>query len=188
MSCLHQQLSFNVSQSNSFACTDIITVCAGGSGLGLPEDLLPNGMPALPADLQLDAPLTMPKEASKFSAPQANVESAGFQSGLFTMPPQQSSSMWQQFGQQQPPQQRAPAGLPQPQRDQSNPSFNTASKGAWGAPGVAGMSPNSQTQLGAFSSGPGNFSGGPPGLQFGQVMSGGFGAFVPTGNCRAADL
>ena len=61
MSCLHQQLSFNVSQSSSFACTDIITVCAGGSGLGLPEDLLPNGMPALPADLQLDAPLSMPK-------------------------------------------------------------------------------------------------------------------------------
>ena len=155
--------------------------------MSLPGDLLPNGMPALPADLQLDAPLTMPKEAQKMSAPQATAEGSGFQGGLFTMPNQQSSSMWQQFGQQQQQltQQRASQGLPQPQRDQSNnPSFALASKGAWGAPAVGGMSPTSQTQLNAFSSGPSSLPGGPPGLQFGQVMSGGFGAFVPTGTCR----
>ena len=140
--------------------------------MSLPGDLLPNGMPALPADLQLDAPLSMPKEAQKMSAPQATGEGSGFQGGLFTMPNQQSSSMWQQFGQQQQQQlaqQRASAGLPQPQRDQSNPNFALASKGAWGAPAVGGMSPTSQTQLNAFSSGPSNLPGGPPGLQFGQV-------------------
>lgn len=150
--------------------------------MGLPGDLLPNGMPALPADLQLDVPLAMAKEAPKFSASQATAKSSGFQGGLFTMPNQQPSSMWQQFGQQQPTQQRASTGLPQPQRDHSNPNLALASKGAWGAPAVSGISPTSQTQLSAFSSGPSNLPGGPPGLQFGQVISGGFGAFVPTGD------
>lgn len=161
----------------------------GNSTLGLPGDLLPNGMPALPSDLQLDAPVTMPtKEGSAgagFSAPQSNVEGSGFQGGLFTMPSQQSSSMWQQFGQaagQQQAQQRAPPGLQQPQREQQNPDFNLVSKGSWGAPAVGGISPTSQAHLGAFGSGPQNQSGGPPGLQFGQVISGGFGAFVPTGD------
>ena len=162
------------------------SLCAGDNAMGLPGDLLPNGMPALPADLQLDAALTMPKEASKFSATQAPAKAPGFQGGLFTMPAQQSSSMWQQFGQQPPTQQqRASIGLPQPQRDQSNPNFSLAGKGAWGAPAVGGISPTSQTQLGAFSSGPSLLPGGPPGLQFGQVVSGGFDAFVPTGRCRS---
>ena len=163
---------------------ELCTFCPGDNTMGLPGDVLPNGMPALPADLQLDAPLTMPKEAPKFTAPQATAESSGFQGGLFTMPTQQSNSMWQQFGQQQPTQQRASTGLPQPQRDQNKPNFALASKGAWGAPAVGGMSPTSQTQLNAFSSGPSSLPGGPPGLQFGQVISGGFGAFVPTGTCR----
>ena len=174
----------NVNAASVIVPIEACFLCAGDTTMGLPGDVLPNGMPALPADLQLDAPLTVPKEASKFAAPQATAEGSGFQGGLFTMPTQQTNSMWQQFGQQQATQQRAPTGLPQPQRDQSNPNLALASKGAWGAP-AAGLSPMSQTQLNAFSSGPSNPTGGPPGLQFGQVISGGFGAFVPTGMCRS---
>ena len=170
-------------------CLTGLSSCAGGSTLGLPGDLLPNGMPALPADLQLDAPITLPKEGPKFSAPQASAEGSGFQGGLFAMPSQSSNSMWQQFGQvngQQPSQQqRTSAGLPHAHREQDNSDFSLGRKGAWGAPAVTGISPTSQSQLGAFSSGPSNISAGPPGLQFGQVMSGGFGAFVPTGECTA---
>ena len=174
----------NVNAASVIVPIEACFLCAGDTTMGLPGDVLPNGMPALPADLQLDAPLTVPKEAPKFAAPQATAEGSGFQGGLFTMPTQQTNSMWQQFGQQQATQQRAPTGLPQPQRDQSNPNLALASKGAWGAP-AAGLSPMSHTQLNAFSSGPSNPTGGPPGLQFGQVISGGFGAFVPTGMCRS---
>ena len=173
----------------AMSCLTGLFSCAGGSTLGLPGDLLPNGMPALPADLQLDAPITLQKEGPKFSAAQASAEGSGFQGGLFALPSQPSNSMWQQFGQvdgQQPPQQqRTSAGLPQAHREQDSSDFSLGSKGAWGAPAVTGISPTPQSQLGAFSSAPSNISAGPPGLQFGQVMSGGFGAFVPTGECTA---
>lgn len=160
---------------------------AGHNTLGLPGDLLPNGMPALPADLQLDAPLPAAKQGDigpKFSAAPASIGGSGFHSGLFTLPNQQSSSMWNQLGQvagPQPAQQRTSGGLAQAQAERQSPEADAGSKAAWGVPAVSGISQTPQANLGAFSSGPSSLSAGPPGLQFGQVMSGGFGAFVPTG-------
>ena len=155
--------------------------------MGLPGDLLPNGMPALPADLQLDAPLPAAKQGDigpKFSAAPASIGGSGFHSGLFTLPNQQSSSMWNQLGQvagPQPAQQRTSGGLAQAQAERQSSEADAGSKAAWGVPAVSGMNQTPQANLGAFSSGPSSLSAGPPGLQFGQVMSGGFGAFVPTG-------
>ena len=160
---------------------------AGNNTLGLPGDLLPNGMPALPADLRLDAPLPVAKEGDigpKFSAAPASVGGSRFHSGLFTLPDQQSSSMWNQLGQMagpQPSQQRTSVGLAQAQAEQQTSEADVGSKAAWGMPAVSSISQSPQAKLGAFSSGPPRLSAGPPGLQFGQVVSGGFGAFVPTG-------
>ena len=160
---------------------------AGNNTLGLPGDLLPNGMPALPADLQLDAPPSAAKEGDlgpKFSAAPASIGGSGFHSGLFTLPNQQSSSMWNQLGQvadPQPAQQRTSGGLAQAQAERQSSEADVRSKTAWGMPAVSGISQLPQANIGTFNSGPSGLSAGPPGLQFGQVVSGGFGAFVPTG-------
>lgn len=173
------------------------TAAAAGS---LGQDVLPNGIPALPADLSLDAlPAPLESHTSGFSGQRpsavsnAPIGAAAFPGVLFSLPSQpQGANMWQQFGQPQTSGAQQ-GGTPQQQGMQDQAAFNLSAakqsfynaggdqsfgSGTSYGGGSGGISSN--PQFGAFSNT--QFGQGvPPGLQFGQLHTG-FGApFVPTG-------
>ncbi|KAK9916331.1 hypothetical protein WJX75_001307 [Coccomyxa subellipsoidea] len=173
------------------------TAAAAGS---LGQDVLPNGIPALPADLSLDAlPAPLESHTSGFSGQRPSAVSnapsgaAAFPGVLFSLPSQpQGANMWQQFGQPQTSGAQQ-GGTPQQQGMQDQAAFNLSAakqsfynaggdqsfgSGISYGGGSGGISSN--PQFGAFSNT--QFGQGvPPGLQFGQLHTG-FGApFVPTG-------
>jgi hypothetical protein len=160
---------------------------------GLTPDVLPNGMPALPADLSLDVPVNLQPDArSQIFGGSAHhsVAAAAFPGVLFSLPGQQtSSSMWQQFSQPQAAAAALPqqGGVSQAAQDQAAYNLSAAKQAFYNAGGdqpfttpLSSMS-NSASQFGAFAGAqPGQ--GGQPSLQFGQLQTA-FGApFVPTGN------
>ncbi len=172
------------------------SAAAGSSGLG--QDVLPNGIPALPADLSLD-PLPAPSETSpatfaiqRSAAPSNNpIGAAAFPGGvLFSLPSQQpqGSNMWQQFGQPQASAAQQGGGPQQIVQDQGafnleaakQSFYNAGGDQSFGSGSSYGGGISSNPQFGAFSNT--QFGQGvPPGLQFGQLHTG-FGApFVPTG-------
>ncbi|BDA40478.1 hypothetical protein COCOBI_01-1310 [Coccomyxa sp. Obi] len=170
-------------------------VAAASGGLG--QDVLPNGIPALPADLSLD-PLPAPSETGpanfaiqRSAAPSNNpIGAAAFPGGvLFSLPSQpQGSNMWQQFGQPQASAAQQGGGPQQIVQDQGafnleaakQSFYNAGGDQSFGSGSSYGGGISSNPQFGAFSNT--QFGQGvPPGLQFGQLHTG-FGApFVPTG-------
>lgn len=173
---------------------------AAGVSSSLGQDVLPKGIPALPADLSLD-PLPAPSESrpvgfggqrsSAVSA--APIGPAAFPGVLFSLPGQaQGANMWQQFKQPQTSTaQQGGAAQQQGVQDQGafnlsaakQPFYNAAGDQSFGSgPSYSGGSTgiNSNPQFGAFSST--QFGQGvPPGLQFGQLHTGFTAPFVPTG-------
>ena len=177
---------------------------AGSSGLG--QDVLPNGIPALPADLSLD-PLPAPSETGpanfviqRSAAPSNNpISAAAFPGGvLFSLPSQQpqGSNMWQQFGQPQASAAQQGGGPQRIVQDQGAFNLEAAKQSFYNAGGDQSFGSGSSYGGGGISSNPqfGAFSdtqfgqGVPPGLQFGQLHTG-FGApFVPTGRSSLTTL
>lgn len=175
---------------------------SGGSNSAansLGVDVLPNGMPALPADLSLDGPTNA--QADTRSQPfggssHSSIGPAAFPGVLFSLPSQQGSSMWQQFSQPRPSttQQVQPQqGAPQPStiHPQTAYDLNAAKQAFYKAGGdqafsASYSSASTSSQFGAFSTA--QFGQGmQPSLQFGQLQTAfGSAPFVPTGSFLAS--
>lgn len=168
------------------------TAATSTSSLG--QDVLPKGIPALPADLSLD-PLPAPSEprSTGFSNQNNPMGPVAFPGVLFSLPSQQgnnSGNMWQQFGQPQGSTAQQQGSTPQ-QGGADQAAFNLyGSKQSFYNASTGDQSFGSGSSYGGISSNPqfGAFNntqfgqGAPPGLQFGQLQTG-FGApFIPTGN------